>query len=704
MAVNNSAGIFDWGPTGRSVEVDASGQLITTNEPVGGLYPLGYGKTGRALCVDGSGRLCITGVTTTSSGGSGSGAVDSAVATALSGRIYTGQDYELVEDLGELVYSVEDMNDRIFVGARANGNLYEMSASGWNKIAVVPDATRVNALKAWRGKLYVGALHDAEIYRLDGHNLTYITKASGAAGKINNFGEYDDKLIYVVEANYGTDANNRIYPVFYYDGSTSGILTKTRTNVPSWGWQFAPIALDHELYVYAPNEQYLHRFDGINYDFYGDSDLAGVIWSRVFKGRLYGFGTNGVITFDKSTKDNRVEFYSGNAMTAQTNSAIVYRGRMYACDSAGDIYQTDGTGEWTYDGTIGKSVAGLAIASGSLYVVALNGEVYKRTAALVESLDNDLDACSHQSRSKFAYDFYNASGVLGSKTLQNAYDNGDGVIEVASGSSKPMKVRTDYNENLFQLTKNGEGGGNVFDLTNKGVGDCMQLGQFGNGTALDINKTGTGAGTLIDLDNDGTGISLYINQDGNGHPIYIDSESTNKQAITVYTKQTSNPVMQFILEADSASSSEGIRIQNNQNYTGPCIRLENVGTGNDIQGYQWSITPSGRGRFRQINTPIDIISSGTFLVDWNIGQIKHITLGEGANNLTFSNPRDGAKYTLILHQDDIGSRTVNWPDSIKWRGGSAPTLTATASGIDIVSMIYSDSYSSYYADASLDFS
>lgn len=69
MAVNSSAGIFDWGPTGRSIEVNASGQLVTTNDPVNGLYPLGYGKTGRALCVDGSGRLCITGVT---SGGSAS--------------------------------------------------------------------------------------------------------------------------------------------------------------------------------------------------------------------------------------------------------------------------------------------------------------------------------------------------------------------------------------------------------------------------------------------------------------------------------------------------------------------------------------------------------------------------------------------------------------------------------------------------------
>lgn len=68
MSINSSAGIFEWGPTGRSIKVDASGRLLTTGDPVGGLYPVGYGQTGRALCVDASGYLAVT--STGSSGGS----------------------------------------------------------------------------------------------------------------------------------------------------------------------------------------------------------------------------------------------------------------------------------------------------------------------------------------------------------------------------------------------------------------------------------------------------------------------------------------------------------------------------------------------------------------------------------------------------------------------------------------------------------
>jgi len=36
-----------------------------------------------------------------------------------------------------------------------------------------------------------------------------------------------------------------------------------------------------------------------------------------------------------------------------------------------------------------------------------------------------------------------------------------------------------------------------------------------------------------------------------------------------------------------------------------------------------------------------------------------------------------------LHQDATGSRTVTWPGSVKWSGG-APTLTTTASAVDIL--------------------
>lgn len=48
----------------------------------------------------------------------------------------------------------------------------------------------------------------------------------------------------------------------------------------------------------------------------------------------------------------------------------------------------------------------------------------------------------------------------------------------------------------------------------------------------------------------------------------------------------------------------------------------------------------------------------------------------------------GAWYTLFLKQDATGSRTVTWPASVKWPGGSAPTLTLTAGKTDVFALFY----------------
>ena len=39
-------------------------------------------------------------------------------------------------------------------------------------------------------------------------------------------------------------------------------------------------------------------------------------------------------------------------------------------------------------------------------------------------------------------------------------------------------------------------------------------------------------------------------------------------------------------------------------------------------------------------------------------------------------------------QDATGSRTVNFPAAWKWAGGIVPTLTTTASKLDIVTLVY----------------
>ena len=59
------------------------------------------------------------------------------------------------------------------------------------------------------------------------------------------------------------------------------------------------------------------------------------------------------------------------------------------------------------------------------------------------------------------------------------------------------------------------------------------------------------------------------------------------------------------------------------------------------------------------------------------------TVSTGTQTFTFTNPTasdEGCGFTLVLTNG--GSQTVNWPASVDWAGGTAPTLTA--SGVDIL--------------------
>lgn len=73
-------------------------------------------------------------------------------------------------------------------------------------------------------------------------------------------------------------------------------------------------------------------------------------------------------------------------------------------------------------------------------------------------------------------------------------------------------------------------------------------------------------------------------------------------------------------------------------------------------------------------------------IDLQDGNVHNVTLTADCT-FTFSNPPasgTSGSFTLFLNQDATGSRTVTWPGSVKWAGGTAPTLTTTASRTDIL--------------------
>lgn len=55
---------------------------------------------------------------------------------------------------------------------------------------------------------------------------------------------------------------------------------------------------------------------------------------------------------------------------------------------------------------------------------------------------------------------------------------------------------------------------------------------------------------------------------------------------------------------------------------------------------------------------------------------------------TFSNVKNGQTINWRLKQDGTGSRTMAWPTSFKWPGGTVPTLSTAANAVDLLVVTY----------------
>ena len=96
----------------------------------------------------------------------------------------------------------------------------------------------------------------------------------------------------------------------------------------------------------------------------------------------------------------------------------------------------------------------------------------------------------------------------------------------------------------------------------------------------------------------------------------------------------------------------------------------------------------------------DITGNGSVTIDWRNSNKAKVTLSADTT-LSFTDPTKPCNLTLEVVQDSTGGWTLTLP-TIKWSGGTAPTLTTTANGIDVISLFYDGT--DYYGVASLNFS
>jgi hypothetical protein len=94
-------------------------------------------------------------------------------------------------------------------------------------------------------------------------------------------------------------------------------------------------------------------------------------------------------------------------------------------------------------------------------------------------------------------------------------------------------------------------------------------------------------------------------------------------------------------------------------------------------------------------------SGPSYTVDWSNGQKQTITLAGNITSLTLTAPSGVGNFLLRIVQDATGGRTITWPGTVKWAGGTAPTLTTDANAEDIITFYYNGT--SYYGVGSLNF-
>ena len=98
-----------------------------------------------------------------------------------------------------------------------------------------------------------------------------------------------------------------------------------------------------------------------------------------------------------------------------------------------------------------------------------------------------------------------------------------------------------------------------------------------------------------------------------------------------------------------------------------------------------------------------LTSATTITIDMADSNNFSVTL---AHNATFANPSNdtaGQSGSIFITQDGTGSRTASWGTDWDFAGGTAPTLTTTASAVDRIDYVILDA-SNIHAVATLNLS
>jgi len=248
----------------------------------------------------------------------------------------------------------------------------------------------------------------------------------------------------------------------------------------------------------------------------------------------------------------------------------------------------------------------------------------------------------------------------------------DGVVAAHTGIPNPVFESSDGVNAVFRL----EGS------SSNGVG-MLQLWQTNS------------MGEWLHMENaSGTTVAMF-RQSAAGHPRVVLNSATGANKVLLGPEVDSYVVSTaFGIGTDSPNPSYGVDI----------VGDVNTSTAYRIGGTTVFTVNKDLTNVRTANFTIEYVNGSqagpNYTVNWNNGQKQRITL-TGNVTLTFTAPAGVGNFLLRVIQGPVGNRLVTWPASVRWPGGTAPTLSTAANAVDIVTFYYNGT--NYYGVASLNF-
>ena len=275
------------------------------------------------------------------------------------------------------------------------------------------------------------------------------------------------------------------------------------------------------------------------------------------------------------------------------------------------------------------------------------------------------------------------SSITGVGSLANALTIGTGLTGTSYNGSSAVTVAIDSTvvttSGTQTLTgKTISGASNTLtnidngSLTNSSVtvnGTAISLGASGTVTvpiSTGVTGLGTGVATALAV-NVGTAGAPVVNGGALGTPSSGTLTNATGLPISTGVSGLGTGVATFLTTPSSANLAAAM--------------TDETGSGALVFGTAPALTNPTVTNY--VETAYTANSSTAITLALTNGTVQIITL-TGNATITMPTAVAGKSFLLMLKQDATGSRTVTW-STVVWPGGTAPTITSTASKMDIYS-------------------